>query len=521
MDAEAVSINDVFDIRSPNEWMREAKKIPVPKLLFGELWQEGEIAIMFADTGKGKSVLAVQIADSIARGRPIKPFAMTAKPKPVLYLDFELSSKQFEMRYSSDHDPEKSEYLKNHFRFSEKFRRVELRPETLQKRDARPFEEVLRDLLQALMLEIGARVLIIDNITYLKRTAESTRESVPLMKELQRLKKRFGLSILVIAHTPKRDIARPLVVNDMQGSKVIANYADSIFAIGQSRRETGERYIKHVKIRSSELIFDRAHIPVFRLKKIGGNFLGLEFQRFAPELELLRDTGDKREWETIDTIKQMTDGGMSIRAVAAELQLSKSTAHRMLQMWQPPNEDEMEAGWSDDGVLLPKEDDEYDPTTNVYYFPGCEEYDDETDNPRFEDRFEREDKEGHLLRRKYYLIEAARARAHRIYKQTGVAPPLADDPEYSEFVESLLSGGKVAESTDALFDIEAAEVEDSDCKITDMEPSLKRSLDGYGREIFVESEDANGKPMVWYKVDSNGTKFRHERKGFAVIGERV
>ena len=272
MDAGTVSINEVFDIRSPNEWMREAKKMPVPKSLFGDLWLEGELAIMFADTGKGKSVLAVQIAESIAHGRQIEPFVMTARPQRVLYLDFELSSKQFEMRYSADHDPEKSEYLKNHFRFSEKFKRIELRPETLQKRDGRPFEEVLRDLLQALVLETGAKVLIIDNITYLKRTAESTRESVPLMKELQRLKKRFGLSILVIAHTPKRDIARPLVVNDMQGSKVIANYADSIFAIGQSRRETNERYIKHVKIRSNELIYGGAHVPVFRLKKIGGNF---------------------------------------------------------------------------------------------------------------------------------------------------------------------------------------------------------------------------------------------------------
>jgi len=51
--------------------------------LFGEFWLEGELAILFADTGKGKSLLAVQIAESIARGRPIGPLEMTGRPQTV------------------------------------------------------------------------------------------------------------------------------------------------------------------------------------------------------------------------------------------------------------------------------------------------------------------------------------------------------------------------------------------------------------------------------------------------------
>ena len=45
--------------------------------------------------------------------------------------------------------------------------------------------------------------------------------------------------------------------------------------------------------------------------------------------------------------------------------------------------------------------------------------------------------------------------------------------------------------------------------------------DGYGREILVESEDPNGKPMIWFQEDSKGVMRRYERKGFSVICEIV
>ena len=60
-----------YESRTLNQWIELAKHQPVPRLLFGEFWIEGELAVMFGDTGAGKSLLAVQIAESIARGREI------------------------------------------------------------------------------------------------------------------------------------------------------------------------------------------------------------------------------------------------------------------------------------------------------------------------------------------------------------------------------------------------------------------------------------------------------------------
>lgn len=40
---------------------------------------------------------------------------------------------------------------------------------------------------------------------------------------------------------------------------------------------------------------------------------------------------------------------------------------------------------------------------------------------------------------------------------------------------------------------------------------LKVCEDAYGRTIWVEGRDVNGKPVVYYRYDSNGRLVRHER----------
>ena len=60
--------NAYFILRTANEWMEIAKRKAKPRRLFGDLWFEDEICILFADTNVGKSILAVQIGDRISRG---------------------------------------------------------------------------------------------------------------------------------------------------------------------------------------------------------------------------------------------------------------------------------------------------------------------------------------------------------------------------------------------------------------------------------------------------------------------
>ena len=79
----------VFRVRSANAVIKEAAATPDPTPLWPELWYEGEVSCLFADSNAGKSIYAVQIGVDIAR-----------RGHKVLYYDFELSPKQFQMRYS-------------------------------------------------------------------------------------------------------------------------------------------------------------------------------------------------------------------------------------------------------------------------------------------------------------------------------------------------------------------------------------------------------------------------------------
>ena len=106
------------------EWIDIAKRSPAQIDLFGDLWRQGELAIMFADTGVGKSILAVQIAEALARGIPIEPLAMPSEPRRVLYLDFELSFTQFSERYSRTSADGTS--LEGEYKFHENFLRGEI-----------------------------------------------------------------------------------------------------------------------------------------------------------------------------------------------------------------------------------------------------------------------------------------------------------------------------------------------------------------------------------------------------------
>ena len=102
----------LFTLKTANHWIEQAKNRPIPKMLFGEFWLEGELCILFADTNLGKSILAVQIGNSICKGDRIPGFKFEIQKQTILYFDFELSDKQFENRYSKNFEQSPSTGLK-------------------------------------------------------------------------------------------------------------------------------------------------------------------------------------------------------------------------------------------------------------------------------------------------------------------------------------------------------------------------------------------------------------------------
>ena len=300
--------DNLLTIKPANEWIDIAKNQPMPNMLFGPLWHEGELCILTADTNVGKSILGVQIADCITKGTGNSYLPFRAVPQSVIYGDFELSYKQFENRYSTDYS--------NHYRFSENLFRLEINPDFSELID---FNEQLLLNLGLLVEQTGSRVIIIDNLTFLRtQSMDTAKEALPLMQKLKSLKTKYGLSMLVLAHSPKRSLFNPLTRNDIAGSKHLANFADSIFAIGESAQDKSFRYIKQLKSRAVEIVFDAENVIECQLTK-SSNFLKFEFTGIGTEKNHLKEEQDKEELEEKILLFRKNNPTASLREMANHL----------------------------------------------------------------------------------------------------------------------------------------------------------------------------------------------------------
>ena len=312
----------LFTIKTANEWIEEAKSRPIPKMLFSQLWYEGELCILFADTNLGKSILAVQIGNSISKGEQIKNFEIQTQKQSVLYFDFELSDKQFQNRYSKDYT--------DNYDFDDNFLRVEINPDLELPQDV-TFDDYLIFSMERSILSSNAKVLIIDNLTYLKSDNEKAKEALPLMKKLKELKTKYSLSILILAHTPKRDLSKPITRNDLQGSKMLMNFCDSSFTIGESNQDKQIRYIKQIKQRNCEQVFDADNVCVCQISK-EYNFLQFEFVSLGNEREHLKQYTEKDRNNIILQVKELTKQGKSYRDIGSELGIGASTVCKYLKL---------------------------------------------------------------------------------------------------------------------------------------------------------------------------------------------
>ena len=313
--------------QSLNSMMMKEQRKPVPEILWGgdgngnALWFENEFAILFGRTNTGKSLYAVQIAEHISG----------QLGKTVLYLDLELSMKQFQERYTS------------------KDGELHVWPDNLHRPDLSMIGDGLYDsdkflpLIRRMMAKVNARVLILDNLTFLVNNGGMKAEDMkPICQEFCSWAKE-GYSILVVNHTPKIQPFTPLDINHCLGSSMLTNFVQSVFAIGtdSSNPSTG-RYVKQLKSRNGRIVWDGNHvIPYVIDKTLAPTMLrfiqpvqlhqtGMDTQipiQTARECDLLKDADNMQ----LEQIRKLHGQGMSNRKIAGELNLSPTTVGKRLK----------------------------------------------------------------------------------------------------------------------------------------------------------------------------------------------
>ena len=314
---KALSMITIFNVSKVSDVVNETSEEPPLAKLFGPFFYENECAILFADSNVGKSILAVQIGETIAK----------STNDNVVYFDFELSKNQFGQRYQPTHV------------FPQSFMRAELSLDRYNKDNqdyyGMTLEEAIIFEIEHVIRRTNAKVAIIDNLTYICMQSESGVEAGQLMRKLLEMKKKMNVALLVVAHTPKRPLNEPLTQNSLAGSKRIANFADSIFAMGISAQSSDIRYLKQIKSRNGAIKYDADNVVVGHIEMVDG---ALRFVRdgFGSEYQHLRAPSERSlqgpDDETLKLVVSLYEKYHSGRKIAKELSISHVTAQKYIKI---------------------------------------------------------------------------------------------------------------------------------------------------------------------------------------------
>ena len=454
-------VEEPIRIRKANDYAKEFKDLKPSEMLFDEFWREGELALLFGSSGAGKSILAVQIAEALARGRAIEGFRMPARGRGVLYVDMEMSDAQFVRRNSAA----AGESLKLHT-FSERF-----------VRESPPDADKLAEWLRQAVRQTRSRVVVIDSLSSVKTTQDGVRETLKLMRELRRLRDELNISILVVTDCTDARRGKPLTEADLGRSRIICSAADSVVAICRHPTHFDQRYIVQTRSRNAAICWTEKNAPLCSITKRETGLLAFNFDdRFVEKL-------DEDDVVLICNLKVARDeGGESYRSMAELFEITRSRAERLYKKWSPA----IEARYREIIAVEPTGSDSCvarRPSPNAAIAGDPEVEAEEWEEAGFERPewldFERDDGS-----------RTTGAECQNEERSVRDASP-GMDVHAIPFAAGLRRR--------SVYDLE-------------------RSFDAYGREIFIEERtEPGGKPAIWYQIDRKGNLMKSERGRAGII----
>ena len=299
----------ILEGRPLNDIIDESLTKPRPKTHCRGLIVEGENTVVFASTNVGKSVACYQMAEQIC----------CDTGEVVDYLDFELSEMHLLDRYTD------AETGARHY-FPANLHRYEISPDLIT--DGNVEEAILASIEQ--LAQKGDRFFFVDNLTFICKDSEKGLGATEFMMRLIKLRRTYNLTLVVIAHTPKRDGKLPITAYDLAGSSKLISFFDAGIAIGRSVKDKETRYIKQVKVRTGAELYGSDNVLVYKLIQTDG-YTHFEFEEFGPEQDHLKEANSITEMEDIHELVELAGKGMSVREMARETGMTPSTVHRRIK----------------------------------------------------------------------------------------------------------------------------------------------------------------------------------------------
>ena len=211
--------------------------------LFGHFLHKGNIGVLFGETNAGKSVLSYEIAMNFLH--PDKSLEAeelgsdgSASKRMVLYYDLEMGKSQIHNRLKNMDSSKKNAMG------------------SFVVKDGSTISNV-DDLISSINEKVVKNyeiLCVVDNLSILGGANGSSKPIREMITKLKALIKKYpNITILLISHTTKKRKFTSLQLDDLRGSKTLADLVDSVFALGNSLQDNLIKYVKHLKSRDYKI----------------------------------------------------------------------------------------------------------------------------------------------------------------------------------------------------------------------------------------------------------------------------
>jgi replicative DNA helicase len=184
---------------------------------------KGEVTVIAGKTSRGKTTLAMNIANNIA-----------LRDYKVLFVTMEMTKVQLTSRYMYINGGDTEDYNKV------------AQNTVYQKNDELDWKSIDGLVARAKQM-LNVDLVVIDHLHYFTRETDSklAEDLGRITKELHKNAERHDVPIILISHVRKTEGNKEATMDDLRGSSYIAQDADTVLMVGMSEDEPG---IIHVRL---------------------------------------------------------------------------------------------------------------------------------------------------------------------------------------------------------------------------------------------------------------------------------